>query len=280
MSTEAHDMGSESPTNKLKLAEVGPEKNGKSRLAATGRKPVLVHDFDNRAEALAGIPGVYVISYRDPQWPKQPEAAQELLTNLTKLEDGADLATLDPKLPKGIFPKTNVLDSIATCAKSFERYALYGSKELRREVTFGQMKVFFRKGWDATNSEMESIDNVVLRLLALSTDTIIILHETAEKAPDSTPEEPKFTGKIGVYPPRYKMLLKYFNEVWRVKLTQVSDGNKGMRYLPRVYPLPTYEFDSATALLLDPVEDPNIESLLLKHEARLKATQPVALVKK
>src|SRR5713101_1087880 len=62
-------MSEEPPVSKLKLLIVGHEKNGKSRLAATGRKPILFHDFDDRAEALNGIPGVYVIPYPDPQWP-------------------------------------------------------------------------------------------------------------------------------------------------------------------------------------------------------------------
>ena len=265
MSTEITDMAQEKPSNKLKLCLVGPEKNGKSRLAATARKPVLVHDHDNRKEALAGIPGVYCISYSDPMWPKQPEAAQEFLDVISKLEDGATLRDLGFKnAPEGLKPRTNVLDSVATCGKNFQRYALYNSADLRRELTIGPMKIQLPKNFDAWNAEMTSVENAVLRLLALPMDTIVILHETQEEAKDSTAENPKYTGKVSVYPPRYKLLLKYFNEVWRVKLTQSVGANNKLAYLPKVYPLPTYEFDGASALALQSVEDPDITKMLAK----------------
>jgi AAA domain len=266
---EAKEMEKEKPSSKLKLAEVGAEKNGKSLLAATGRKPVLFHDFDNRAEALSNKPGVYVLSYVDPMWPKQPEAAQDFLNIIDKLERGLDLREIHPKFASvsaGVKVKTNVVDSISTCGKAFQRYALYNSSDLRRELTIGSMKVFVPRNFDAWNSEMTSVENSVLRLLALPSDTIVILHEMAEEAPDSTDEKPKYTGRVNVYPARYKLLLKYFNEVWRVKLTQSVDGNNKLRYLPKVYPLPTYEFDAASTLSLGPVEDPDISKMLKKFE--------------
>jgi hypothetical protein len=270
MPIEGHVMKNEGPAEKLKLALVGAEKNGKSRLAATGRKPVLFHDFDNRAEALAGIEDVYVISYIDPQWPIQPDAAQLFLTVLSRLEDSLDLSHLKDlvpgkfdNVPKGTMVRTNVVDSITTFGKSFQRYALYGSKDLRREISVGSNKIFLPANWDAWNAEMSSVEPAVLRLLALKSDTTIILHETAEETADSTAEKPRFTGRIGVYPVRYRSLLKYFNEVWRVKLTQGYENQK-VRYLPKVYPLPTYEFDAASALLVDPIEDPDIQKILTK----------------
>lgn len=259
------------PSKKLKLALVGEEQNGKSRLAATARKNILFHDFDDKKESLQGLPGVYVITYRDPKWPNQPTASQDFLTNISKLEQSLDLADLGFKVPKGTLVRTNVVDSIQTCGKAAQAYAMYNNKDLRREITFGGHKVFIPSGWDAVNSEMGEVDNFILRLLALPTDTIITLHETDEKAADSTPEKPKYTGKIDVYPPRFRMLLKYFPEVWRVRLTQVTlTGPNGARlqYVPRVYPLPTHEFSSGTTLLLDQVEEPNIEAMLKKHEQR------------
>jgi inosine/xanthosine triphosphate pyrophosphatase family protein len=261
-------MSEEPPVAKLKLALIGKEKNGKSWLAASGRRPVLVHDFDNRAEALQGKPGVYVISYVEPQWPKQPEAAQKFLDILGKLEESLDLADLGFKVPKGTFVRTNVVDSIQTFGKAFQGYALYGQKDIRREITFGGMKVFLPGGWDAWNAEMVPVENSVLRLLALPTDTTIILHETAEETPDSTSEKPKFTGRVGVFPVRYQRLIKYMNEVWRVKLTQAIDKNNKSAYLPKVYPLPTYEFDAASAMLVDGIEEPNILAMIAKHEQR------------
>src|SRR6267142_1059978 len=218
MPTEYTVMESEPPTTKTKIALVGAEQNGKSRLAATGRKPILFHEFDRKKESLRGLPGVYVISYSDPAWPLQPTAAQDFLTNISKLENSLDLSTLGFKVPPGTLVKTNVVDSVQMLGKVSLNYAMYNSPSLRREISFGGHKVFFANGWDAINSEMSEVDNFVLRLLALPTDTIVVLHETEEKAPDSTPEKPKYTGRVDVYPPRYRMLLKYFPEVWHVKL--------------------------------------------------------------
>jgi hypothetical protein len=268
MATEYTVMENEPPTSKNKIALVGGEQNGKSWLAATARKPVLFHEFDGKKESLRGKKGVYVISYIDPKWPQQPTAAQDFLTNITKLENSLDLHEFFFEVPKGTFVKTNVVDSIQTCGKRAQDYAMYNNKDLRREITFGGHKVFIPSGWDAVNSEMAEVENFVLRLLALPTDTIITLHETDEKAADSTPEKPKYTGKIDVYPPRFRMLLKYFPEVWRVKLTQCVGAGNQLRYLPRVYPLPNYDFDSGTTMLLDPIEEPDIEAILRKHEQR------------
>jgi hypothetical protein len=151
---------------------------------------------------------------------------------------------------------------------------MYNSPDLRREINIGSHKLFFGRGWDATNAEMTEVEQFILRLTALPTDTIIVLHETAEQADDSTPENKKFTGRADVYPPRFRMLLKYFPEVWRVKLTQVVGKNNQISFVPRVYPLPTYEFDSGTTMLLDAVEEPNIEQMIVKHELRLRSLGP------
>ncbi len=269
MPTEFRIMQEEPPVAKLKIALVGKEKNGKSRLASTGRPNVLVHDFDNRAEALQGRKGVYVISYVEPQWPKQPEAAQKFLDNLSKLEDSLDLSDLGFKCPKGTLVGTNVIDSIQTFGKAFQNYALYGQKDIRREITFGGMKVFLPGGWDAWNAEMVPVENCVLRMLALPTDTVIVLHETAEETADSTSEKPRFSGRVGVFPVRYQRLIKYFNELWRVKLVQQTFNGK-LVYLPKVFPFPNYEFDCATAMLLDQEETPSIVEMIAKHEQRLK----------
>jgi hypothetical protein len=269
MPTEFHIMQDEPPVAKLKIMLVGKEKNGKSWLAASGRPNVLVHDFDNRAEALQGKRGVYVISYVEPQWPRQPEAAQKFLDNMAKLEDSLDLAALGFKCPKGTIVGTNVIDSIQTFGKAFQNYALYGQKDIRREITFGGMKVFLPGGWDAWNAEMVPVENCVLRMLALPTDTIIVLHETAEETADSTSEKPRFTGRVGVFPVRYQRLIKYFNELWRVKLVQMTVNGK-LAYKPQVFPLPNYEFDCATAMLLDAQEEPSIVQMIAKHEQRLK----------
>lgn len=270
---EARVMSEEESVTKLKIMIVGPEKNGKSRLAATGRAPILFHDHDNRAEAMNGIPGVYVISYKEPPFPKIPEACQEQLDILDQLEHNMDISKLKlggkplfPTVPENTIVRTNVIDSLATVGKHFQDYAMFTSPGIRRDVNMGKFKVMLPGGWDAWNAETKSVEPTILRFLALPTDTILTLHETPEEAPDSTPEAKKFTGRVSIYPARYQLLLKYFNEVWRIRLTNIN-GN----YLPRVYVQPTYEFDSATAMLLDKVESPNISSMMAKHEERVKA---------
>lgn len=276
MPLELRIMDKEQPVSKLKLALVGSEQNGKSRLAATARKPILFHDFDNKSESLRGLPGVYVITYIDPQWPKQPTVSQDFLTMIGKLEETLDLHDHGFDVPKGTIIRTNVIDSIQTLAKAAKEYAMYNSPDLRREISFGGHKMFFGKGWDSVNAETTEVEKFVLRMAALPCDIIVTLHETSEQADDSTPEKKKFTGRIDVYPPRYRMLLKYFPDIWRVKLTQTIGKNNQMAYLPKVYPLPTYEFDSGTTLLLDAVEEPNIEALIAKHEARLRSSGATA----
>lgn len=272
MPVELRIMEKEPPLGKIKLCLVGAEQNGKSRLAATARKPVLFHDFDNKSESLRGLPGVFVITYVDPQWPTQPTASQDFLTRIGKLEETLDLHDHGFDVPKGTIVRTNVIDSIQTLARSAKDYAMYNNKDLRREIAFGGHKVFFGAGWDAVNAETTEVEKFTLRLMALPTDTIITIHETSEQADDSTPEKKKFTGRIDVYPPRYRMLLKYFPEIWRVKLTQSVGANNQLAYKPKVYPLPTYEFDSGTTMLLDAMEEPNIEAMILKHEQRLRSS--------
>lgn len=279
MPIELHISSEEPPTEKLKLALVGKEKSGKSWLASTGRKWVLNHDFDNRAESLQGKPGHICISYVEPQWPKQPEAAQLFLDVLAKLEETSDLydiieflrtkkVNIKGNVPRNSIVRTNVIDSIQTMGKAFQNYALFGSSNIRREITFAGYKVFLPGGWDAWNSEMVPVENNVLRLLALPSDTIIVLHETDEEAPGSTSEKPIYTGRKGIFPVRYQRLIKYFNEVWRVRLTPVQGPNNKLSYLPRVFPQPNAEFDSATAMYIDAIEEPSIEALIAKHEKK------------
>lgn len=284
MPIEFRNMKEEPPVSKLKLGIVGKEKHGKSQLAGTGRPMVLFHDFDNRAEALQGKPGVFVISYVEPQWPKQPEAAQLFLDIMAKLEETLDLFDLAeflrkkfpkvPQIPKGTIIGTNVIDSIQTFGKAFQNYALFGQSSIRREISFAgatPYKVFLPGGWDAWNAEMQPVENMILRMLALPTDTILIFHETPEETPDSTSEKPKYTGRVSVFPVRYQRLIKYLNELWRVKLTQsvVPPSNK-LLFTPKVYPFPNSEFDGASALLIDEIENPSIVEMIAKHEGKLK----------
>ena len=90
------EMENQTGFERLRLAIVGQEKAGKSRLAATAPKPVLIRDYDQRRESVAGIPGVFAITYTDEPLPKQPEGWNEVLDDTTKLEQEATIKDFCP----------------------------------------------------------------------------------------------------------------------------------------------------------------------------------------
>lgn len=276
---DAKDMSIETPTDILRVAIVGPENNGKSRLASTSPGVKLFLDYDQKKQAIAGIKDVYAITLKDPLWPKMPEAAEELIDIVSGLEASLDLASLKNKLGERIFPlvkegtmvKNIIHDSMSSLGRILMTYELYNSPDLRRSIKLGpKLEVQFPKGFDAWNAEMSGVINIVMRTFALPVNNFCIFHERAEEAPDSTDEKPKYTGKVSVYPVRYKdLLIKYFTDIWRVKLTSV-----GGVYLPRVYVKPEWSFDSGTPMLLDPVEEPNIEAMIAKHKKNSAVLKP------
>ena len=247
---------------KLSLLEIGPEKGGKSWLAATARPPVLFIDRDLRGESVSmackvnGLKDVYVLSFKESLWPKQPTAYGEILDVVLALENSLDLGQWFPEA-KGKIVKTVVGDSIQTIANSARAYALYTTSGIRREISIGgKLTIQTPKGWDGWGAEMGMVESIVLRLLGIKDlDVILTLHETNEEAAESTDENPKYTGKLGVYPPRYKLLLKYFNEVWHVTR---ETGKK-----PKIDLIPTWNFTmAATNLDIESVSEPNIEKLI------------------
>lgn len=172
--------------------------------------------------------------------------------------------------------ETIVHDSMSSLAKNMMNYELYNNKDLRRDINFGKFTAYIPKSYDSWNAETTAVTNIIMRSFALPTNVFCVFHETAEEAVDSTDEKPKYTGRVSIYPVRYRALLKYFNEVWRVKLSPVPVPT-GVRYLPRVYPLPDFSMDAATTMLLDPVEEPDIAAMIRKHEQRLSSNgQPLA----
>lgn len=271
MPFEMLNLSESNPFDQLLVSIVGAEKSGKSRLAATGRKPVLFFDFDGRAASIAGTKNAYAISFHDQTGYQQPDALvkfSECLTNLEKSHN--DLASLGfPGVEQGTIVKTIVLDSITTLASDAMRYIKFtGGKTMSRKVSFGGMEVNFPGGFDAWNAEMATIEDLLLRTFALKTDVIAIFHETAEEANESTMEKPLYTGKVGIFPVRHQRLIRYFNEVWRVErgnpTNQTAQGA-----IPRVSVAPDYMFKYGTsAMNLDAVETPDIEAMIAKHIAR------------
>ena len=266
---EATTAATLSPFERLMLILCGAEKSGKSRTAATARKPVLFHDFDKRREALAGIKDVYCLTYIDEARPNiQPTGFQDYLSVLTKLESGYTLKRIGEDFGikdwPDVRPKTQVLDSLASCGKCAMAYALYTNKDIRRTIAVGGQQIHFPGGWDAWNAETESTFSSVMRILAMKDqDIILIFHEAPGEMPDSTAEKPKFNGKIDLYPGRYRIFNKYFNEVWRV-------SRETGQQIPTIQVQPDFRFPASTNLdfskitpqQLNPPGGPNIQELI------------------
>lgn len=280
MPSQVIDLSEATPFDQLLIALVGKEKSGKSRLAATARKPVLFFDFDGRAASVAGSKGVYAISYHDTVGYKQPDVFADFISKLTQLEQcKGDLSQLGFSCEPGtVFAKTIVLDSVARMAKSAMRYILAnGSKGITRTLGISGMNINFPGGFDAWNAEMSAIEDCLLRVFALQTDVIAIFHEEAEESLDSTPEHTVLTGKVGIFPARYKRLLGYFNEVWRVERA-AAQGVSAQSAPPTVRTAPDYTFAFGTSCLnIDASETPSIEAMIAKHLQRSGGTLSTTL---
>ncbi len=263
------------PFSQLKLALVGVEKSWKSRTAATGRKPVLFLDFDQRKEAIAGYKNVYACTFADKGSFYMPEAYTQTLDLFTRLEESLLLEKLGFPLnqnKENDEVQTLVFDSIQNFAKDAMRFALYNTKEIRREIKTGKDPIRIPKSFDAWKAEMTMVEDCILRAMALRrsngnpVDIIVILHEVPEESPSSTIEHPEYTGKACVYPVRYKGILNLFNEVWRMELkppNNVAKGQDANVYVGIATTAADYSFNAASNLLVSQyIERPNIAEMI------------------
>jgi AAA domain len=275
---EPIDLEERKPFDKLKTLLIGREKSGKSWLSATSEKPVLIHDFDLRADSLSGRPGVFALQYKDPAPHMQPTAFPEFLDVLTKLEQGADLRDLGfARVDKGVRAKTHVPDSITTLARAACKSALYSNTDIRRRLTFGGVwQVDFVKNFDGWNAEMSTVESVILRAMSLKAHLICTIHEAEEQTEDSKPDAKKFTGKIGVFPARYDLLLKYFNDVWHIEQAPSVETPSLQSYTPRVQVKPDYRAPWAVTTLDIPTMyvKPDIQWMILEHLKKHPTPQP------
>ena len=267
MPFELVNMETSDSTDQLRLALVGLEQSGKSRLAATCRKPALLLDFDGKKASIAKTPGLHAVSFKEVPYPHMPVTYSDSLDILTQIEKSTDLSQVNQKFNLGLdiksetMLKTVIVDSGFSFGRAIMSYILYTNKDLRVTVNIGgKLEIHTPKSWAAWGAETNALENYLLRLFALGLDVIFILHEAAEESNDSTEKDPKFTGKQTVYPVRYKNLLKYFNEVWRVTRTDKGE--------PKVITVPEFYFATAgTTMKLDASERPNIEAMIAKHKA-------------
>lgn len=287
MPVESFELETTTPFDRFLGVLIGREKAGKSRLAATAPKPVLVLDFDGRAASLAGLPGVYALTFREPPSHIQPTAFNDMLDVLTILEaNEGDLSVVMangqpafPHVPKGTRVKTLVADSVQTLARAAMSYALYSSPDMRRQLSIGGWKINFVKNFDGWNAEMQAVESVLLRMIGLNKVNILAtLHETDEEASDSTIDKPKYTGRVGIFPVRYQRLLKYFNECYHVEQAPSMTNPASAVYEPRVQVRPDFRCPWAvTALDLDQFEKSDIGAMIVKHLS--KHPRPTEAVK-
>jgi hypothetical protein len=246
---------------------------GKSWLTTTARKPVLIYDFDGRADALPRTKGVYALTYREPfGQKKQPTVITDFLNDLTLLEGAAcDIGAAYPNLgvPRGTIAKTLVYDSGTWMAKAAMKYALYTNTDLARKLSIGGiMDVSLVKSFDGWNAEMSTVESVIARALAMPTlpDFILTFHETAEENPDSTHEKPSYTGKYNVFPARYEHVPSIFNDLWR--LDMVPSPQNAAIFTPRVQVKANEKFNASTSMPgLSMYESADIEKMIAKHLA-------------
>lgn len=267
MTIQLHDSGNEPIGNRLQLLQVGAEKSGKSELASTAPDPVLFLDFDLRADSLSSKKGVYAITFKDPSNTlMQPTAINELLDVIGKLEKSLSLRDLGfTTAPADALVKTLVFDSASTIANAARRYVLYANpKDLAYIINVGQQQYRVPRNWHGWGAEMDMVESLIIRALGIPDLNVIVnLHEAKEESEDSTEDNPKYTGFITVFPVRYRILLKYFNEVWR--LERKAEGP------PLIQCNPNGVFTKASsALRLSSIPTANIKQVLEQQRQKMK----------
>ena len=246
-------------TEQLKIAIIGPPKGGKSRLASTApKKPIYHFNFDGRLAAISGIAGNFGKEYMDTTDPNKTTAWAAVETDMGMFEY--------QKVKGAPIPGTFVFDPIDYMSeRAMRKVCVDNSSNTKytRKITVGNKTFNIPGGWDAYSAEVSLVGNMIARGIELGSDIIVIFHERAEEAPDSTVDKKKFTGKVSVEPPRAQNYLPLFNEYWRV-----LPAYDGKSY--KVYTRPNTDFLGATCLKIDGEEPANITTMLEKHKTNME----------
>lgn len=241
-------------SERLRIAIVGPMKSGKSWFAASAPKPVLVYDFDNRAESLSGKPGVSVKTLVDTD-PRLPHIVQDIETDLNMFKYRKDQG-------KAI-PATFVFDSLTYFRKGMENELIKQQPGFGFKIKLGTAVVNVPKGWDVINAVRMHLEHIINEFGALG-NLIFVFHQRDEKDRDrSTKEETKYTGRQTVDPQYLETVLALFNEVYYINI------DYGGKYQAVVRA--NNEFGASTTLQLDAIEEPDIMAMIAKHEKALAA---------
>jgi len=244
-------------SDQLKIAIVGPQKGGKSRLAATAfRKPIYFWDFDGRLISVSGMEGVYGKSYLETTNLKDATAWAQVMQDMNMFEY--------QKQKGQPIPATMVFDSMTFMMERAMRHVLTFNPEGARKVFLNKKEGLFilAPQHDGYIGEESSVRNMINRAEELGCDIIACFHERAEEAPDSTEKDPKYTGKYSTHPPRAAKFLPLFNELWRVR-----PNDQGVY---KVQTKPNYEFGGATCLNISDEEVPDITKMIEKHKTKGK----------
>src|ERR1017187_6223810 len=162
----------------LKIAILGKPKTGKSWLAATAPKPIRYYDFDDRAEALAGKPGLFIKS--------RP----------TMLDVETDLSIMKAnKIKKIPLPTTVVFDSVTHMNRAMEEEIFRQDSKLYRTIRVGNStSMKLRNSWDVINGIQRYVEYIIAEFSGLGVNIIFVFHEKDEKdRAESTEKETKFT---------------------------------------------------------------------------------------
>lgn len=248
---------SEDVTNvdRLKVALCGDTGTGKSCLVArTCRKPLMVYDFDDRAESIAGIKDVYIktlVDIRDDE----PKAWSEL---------ESDLGTLEYLKGKNELPfKSLLLDSCTFLRKYAEHQFMKDSTgSTRNKFKIGTTTYIIPKDWDAVTGVQKMLEGVLNRAFSLGIDVYMTFHTRQEKdSVKSTKLDTVYKDSLTIDPPNLKMLLPKFNDKWRTFVD--TDGKF------KVQLHADWKFAAASVLKnVGDTEEANIEKLLDKHNGK------------
>lgn len=236
---------------RLKIAIMGEPKTGKSWFAATAPGPVLVYDFSNRAESLAGKENVMVKTLEDVDQ-KNPTAFKAL---------ESDISTFKYRKEKGRpIPATFVFDEVTPLVKFIQNECFTQGLDYRAIKLSASSSIRMSSNWDAVNAVDRALNYLIGEYSQLG-NIVFVFHEKPEKdKTKSTDKKTVYTEKITIDPQFLAPILSRFNEVYRI---EIDGSNKHV-----VTCKPSSEFTASTSLNIDAQEQPNIQNMLAKHNSR------------
>lgn len=239
--------------SRLKLAIVGDQGTGKSWFAATAPQPIMDYDFDDRAESVAGKPGLIIKSK-----PTMVDVERDL--SIAK----GNVAQKRPDLN----PATWLFDSVTYMQRAMEDEIFRQAPDLARKIKVGSSReMLLRKNWDTINGIQRYMEYLIAEFSRLG-NIIFVFHEKLEKDPvKSTPETTAYTGDITVNPQYLSQSLSLFNEVYRIKQNFQGKFEVQCRYTGA-----GDKFSAKTTMLLDGTEPPDLMAMIAKHQ-KLRAEQ-------